>query len=270
MPELPEVEIVCRGLRDHLGDNATIVSIELSVHPLRQKMPKKAAKSMRGARILGVQRRAKYILIQTSKGTLVSHLGMTGSWRIEASPVAKNHDHVIIGLSDGRFLIYNDPRRFGMFDRFADGMIYRGLEHLGPEPFGDEITGVWLRDRMGRRQAPIKNLLMDARLIVGVGNIYASEILFRVGIRPQKPGARISEASYERIASAIKEVLREAIDRGGSSIDDYIQVDGGRGEFQNFLQVYDRAGDPCLKCGAKIKSLTLGGRSTYFCPRCQK
>lgn len=277
MPELPEVETVRNGLEQMLQSHPAIASIHLMRADIRFPIPKELAETLKGATITGVRRRAKYLLIQTDKGILLSHLGMTGAWRIEseASLEASKgpHDHCFITLSDGRTLVYRDPRRFGVLDLVQTGQEenHLRLKALGPEPLDREtFTAESLYAQTRKRKVPLKAFIMDQRVVVGVGNIYASEALFGAKIRPQKNAGKLTKHESERLVAAIREVLERAIKAGGSSIRDYKNADGESGSFQDSHQVYERANEPCRICGAKIRSKVVGGRSTYWCPVCQK
>jgi formamidopyrimidine-DNA glycosylase len=242
---------------------------------IRFPIPKNFAKSLEGQTITGVKRRAKYLLIETPKVALLSHLGMTGSWRIETAATLNSgpHDHCFIELSDGRQLIFRDPRRFGVLDLVEPGAeeTHLRLKALGPEPLDKtKFTPGYLFDYSRKRKTAIKVFIMDQRVVVGVGNIYASEALFRAKIRPQKLAGRITKHEAQRLVEAIQEVLEEAIAAGGSSIRDYKNAGGEEGSFQQRHLVYERAGEPCRVCKTPIRSKVLGGRSTYWCPHCQK
>ena len=204
---------------------------------------------------------------------MLSHLGMTGSWRQgEESARAEGllHDHVRMTFADGRQLIFNDPRRFGYLDWVTgDEKSNAFLKHLGPEPLSEDFSGERLFRLLRKRKAAIKVLLMDQRIVVGVGNIYASESLFRAKVRPSRQGAKVTREECERIVASIREVLAEAIEAGGSTISDYRHADGSSGGFQDRFRVYDRKGQPCLVCGKKVSSRVMGGRSTYWCASCQ-
>jgi formamidopyrimidine-DNA glycosylase len=277
MPELPEVETVRSGLEMILAKRPTIKRVRLARKDIRFLIPKDFVVSLEGQTITGVRRRAKYLLIETAKVSLLSHLGMTGSWRIEAKDNLEAsigpHDHCFIELSDTRTLVYRDPRRFGVLDLLLPGeeTTHLRLKALGPEPF-DELTFnpdyLFALSRM--RKVAIKVFLMDQRVVVGVGNIYASEVLFRARIRPQKLAGKITKHEAARIVDSVRSILREAIKAGGSSIRDYKNAEGESGSFQQTHQVYERAKEPCRVCGRAIRSKVLGGRSTYWCPHCQK
>lgn len=273
MPELPEVETVRRGLEKLLETHPTIEQVELTRKDIRFPIPKNFASALEGAKILGVRRRAKYLLIDTPQVSLLSHLGMTGSWRIETKePAHDKHDHCFISLSDRRILVFRDPRRFGVLDLVKPGeeSKHKLLKALGPEPLDAKtFSAEKLYDRSRKRKVSIKVFIMDQKTVVGVGNIYASEALFRAKIRPQKLAGKMSRHESERLVDSIRSVLEEAINAGGSSIRDYKNAGGESGAFQDAHQVYERGGEPCRVCGATVRSKVIGGRSTYWCPKCQ-
>lgn len=276
MPELPEVETVRSGLELLLEKHPVIKRVKLMRADIRFPIPKDFAKMLEGQTIRSVRRRAKYLLIETDRVTLLSHLGMTGSWRIESEHSIKAsvgpHDHCFIELSDQRILIYRDPRRFGVLDLIRPGEeeTHLRLRQLGPEPLDSEkFNAESFYQNSRKRKVALKVFIMDQRIVVGVGNIYASEALFRARIKPQKQAGRMSRDESLRLVAAIREVLEQAIRAGGSSIRDYKNADGESGSFQASHQVYERAGDPCATCGRSIRSKVLGGRSTYWCPHCQ-
>lgn len=273
MPELPEVETVRGGLEEILRKHPVIERVRLLRGDIRFPIPKNLPKRLEGQPILGVRRRAKYLIFDTPKVSLLSHLGMTGSWRVARPGEEDRHDHCYIELSDGRRLAFRDPRRFGLLDLVEIGQetSHPRLRELGPEPLDESsFNAEYLYQKSRGRRVPIKVFIMDQRIVVGVGNIYASEALFRAGIRPQKLAGRVSREQIEKLVDAIRVVLREAISAGGSSIRDYRQAGGAEGSFQDAHQVYERGGEPCVVCGAPIRSKVIGGRSTYWCPSCQK
>jgi formamidopyrimidine-DNA glycosylase len=275
MPELPEVETVRSGLETLLKAKPTIKRVKLMRGDIRFPIPKNFVKALEGQAITGVKRRAKYLLIETPKVALLSHLGMTGSWRLEPSKtlLPGPHDHCLIELDDGRTLVFRDPRRFGVLDLVEPGAetTHLRLKALGPEPLDkSKYTSEYLFETSRKRKSAIKVFIMDQRVVVGVGNIYASEALFRAGIRPQKLAGKITKHESERLVAAIQAVLQEAITAGGSSIRDYKNAGGEEGSFQQRHLVYERAGEPCRVCKRPIRSKVLGGRSTYWCPNCQK
>ena len=268
MPELPEVETTVRGLAKVL-DGRRIASVEARREDLRRSFPPDLGQRLTGARVTGLGRRAKYGLIHTDRGdTMIFHLGMSGSWRIDHRQLEK-HDHLLIETDEGRRLALNDPRRFGSVDLERTDRLenWPAFSALGPEPTG-EVTGAWLRQRFSGRTAPVKAMLMDQRIIAGLGNIYACEALYRARIDPRKPAGKISRARLNALAEAIPAVLDEAIAAGGSTLKDFIQPNGELGYFAKDFAVYDREGEPCA-CGGKVRRIVQGGRSTFFCPRCQ-
>lgn len=271
MPELPEVETSRLGLTPHVVGR--VVS-EAIIRDKRLRWPVSAGvrKTLPGLRIDALRRRAKYLLFDTSKGTLISHLGMSGSLRIidrDEPPMA--HDHVDLVFDNGRALRYRDPRRFGMMLWTArDPMTHKLLNHLGPEPLGDAFDGAHLYGLSRGRRGAIKNFIMDGKIVVGVGNIYASEALFRAGIHPRRQAGRVSAARYDTLAARIVDVLSEAIERGGTSLRDFTRQDGQPGYFQQKLNVYGRADEPCVNCAAPLRQEVIGQRSSFFCAQCQR
>ena len=269
MPELPEVETTVRGLARVLYGRQ-IVRVELRREDLRRAFPKDLGQRLTGSRVVGLGRRAKYGLIDTDRGdTMVFHLGMSGSWRIDHAEIGK-HDHLLIETDDGRRLTLNDPRRFGSVDLVPTAELadWPAFKALGPEPTG-EVTGAWLREKFSGRTAPVKAMLMDQRIIAGLGNIYACEALYRARIDPRKAAGKVSRAKLDALAAAIPQVLGEAIAAGGSTLKDFVQPDGELGYFSKAFDVYDREGLPC-GCGGTVKRIVQSGRSTFFCPACQR
>ena len=236
------------------------------------RWPVEVPSQLRGQEIRTVGRRAKYLLIGFDVGTLIVHLGMSGSLRVVAPDEPyRPHDHVALHLSNGRSLRLNDPRRFGcVLFQAGDVLEHKLLRHLGVEPLGNAFSGALLHKASRKRRVAVKNLLMDGRIVVGVGNIYASEALFRAGIRPGMAAGRVPAHAYEDLAQAVKEVLAYAVRRGGTTLRDFLDPDGQPGYFAQELNVYGRAGEPCRVCETPIKSQTLGGRSTFYCPKCQR
>lgn len=272
MPELPEVETVCRGLNEILGENQdSIQSIQVGPLPLRNSPQKKDLKQIQGQTLVRVKRVAKYLIFELKENLLLSHLGMTGSWRLLED--CRKHDHVHIQLGSGRTLVYNDPRRFGMFDILSQESWQqdRRLAHLGRDPVLEpHLTGkeLWLMTR--QRQTPIKSLIMNQLCIVGVGNIYATEALFLSGIHPLKQAARLTRGECVCLAQAIVAVLLEAIELGGTTIRDFRQAGGSSGYFQNLLLAYGRSKQSCHFCQTPIRSQFIVGRNSFWCPSCQK
>lgn len=274
MPELPEVEVLRRSLMPHLvGDR--IERVEVTNPSLREPVDvARLSRLSRGREVLGLRRRSKYLLIDLSGGsTVVVHLGMSGRLTlVPAREPAELHEHVAFHLRSGRRLKLRDPRRFGVV--FAvrtaelDGDPH--FAHLGVEPLEPGFAGGTLARAAVGRRGPVKPFLMDAGVAVGIGNIYATESLFRAGIHPARSVARISAARWERLAEAAMAVLRQAIDQGGTTLNDFADGEGNSGYFQVSLSVYGREGEPCPSCGAPVRRIVQAGRSTFYCPRCQK
>lgn len=279
MPELPEVEVTRRGVAPHI-EGRTVQTVILRRSGLRWPFPPALAQQIAGHTITGTGRRGKYLLINFAHGTLIIHLGMSGHLRMLAPEVApQKHDHfdlVVDGADDAphQALRMSDPRRFGavLWHAADNGVIdnHLLLRGLGVEPLEDEFSGALLYRMTRKRNTAIKLVLLAGDLVVGVGNIYCSESLFRAGINPKTPARRIGLARYERLATAIREVLAEAIVQGGSSLRDFINVNGQSGYFQQAYFVYDRAGVPCRVCGAPVRQIKQGQRSTFYCVNCQK
>jgi len=271
VPELPEVETTRRGIEPHVT-GARIAEVIVRRRDLRQPVTKNLA-AIEGRRITGVGRRSKYLLLEIDDGsTLLIHLGMSGSLRvIFPSDPWKTHDHVGITLGNGRQLRFHDPRRFGLVLRLTgDPLAHPLLKDLGPEPLGEGFTAAHLQAACAKRSAAIKLVIMDAKVVVGVGNIYASEALFRSGILPRTAAKRISKARLAKLAAAIREVLTDAIAEGGTTLRDFLHSDGEPGYFRQRLFVYERKDQPCRVCGTPIRHAVIGQRSTYWCPQCQK
>lgn len=267
MPELPEVETTVRGLSRVL-EGRRIARVEARRPDLRRALPVDLGQRLTGARVTGLHRRAKYGLIDTDRGdTLVFHLGMSGHWRIDPSEMGK-HDHFIIETDEGRRLALNDARRFGSLDLVETRKLddWPPLKALGPEPL--DLDARELKRRLAGRTAPIKLLLLDQKIVAGLGNIYVCEALHRAGIHPRRPGGSISLVRLDRLVHAIHDVLAEAISAGGSTLRDFAAPDGELGYFAKSFAVYGREGQLC-SCGATVKRLVQGGRSTFYCPGCQ-
>ena len=270
MPELPEVETTVRGLARYL-EGARIARVAVNRPDLRRPFPPDLVQTLTGATVTGMGRRAKYGLIETDRAqTLVFHLGMSGRWRIEPDALDK-HDHLVIETAAGHVLALNDARRFGSVDLVDTAALaaWPPFAALGPEPLGDDFTPRHLAQAFAGRIAPVKPLLLDQRIVAGLGNIYVCEALYRARIRPAKEAGRISRAALERLVPAIKTVLAESIEAGGSTIRDYAQPNGELGYFAASWRVYGREGEPC-GCGGTVARFNQGGRSTFWCPRCQK
>lgn len=271
MPELPEVETTRRGIEPHIL-NHQFVRVVLRERKLRWPVPAKLSSLLSGKSVESVQRRAKYLLINAGDGTLMIHLGMSGSLRIVAeSELPGKHDHVDFRFDNGKILRYRDPRKFGCILWIAAEVEqHRLLSKLGPEPLSAEFNSDYLFALSRKRKAPVKTFIMDGHNVVGVGNIYANEALFRAGIRPTREAGSLSKAKYLCLVNVIKEVLAEAIQVGGTTLRDFIGGDGEPGYFKQSLAVYGRAGEPCVKCGGILKEIRLGQRSTVYCGKCQR
>ncbi|MDH2916533.1 MAG: bifunctional DNA-formamidopyrimidine glycosylase/DNA-(apurinic or apyrimidinic site) lyase [Gallionella sp.] len=271
MPELPEVETTLRGIAPHLQDQI-VSDVVIRNANLRWPIPKDLPKLLRGRTVRSLQRRAKYLLVAFDHGTLILHLGMSGSLRIlPHGTSAEKHDHFDLVLGNGELMRLRDPRRFGaVLWHEGDVAEHVLLAHLGPEPLSVEFDSKYLYDATRKRNAAIKLAIMDSQLVVGVGNIYANEALFRAGIRPQLAANKVSRPRCKRLVQAIKEVLREAIKQGGSSLRDFIHSDGSSGYFQQHYFVYGRKDEACKQCRTPIKHIKQGQRSSFYCPQCQK
>lgn len=269
MPELPEVETTVNGLRPVL-EGRTITRVTLRRADLRRPFPEGLGQRLTGATVTGLGRRAKYGLIDTDRGdTLVFHLGMSGRWRID--PAAElPHDHVILETESHR-LALNDPRRFGSLDLVptAELAAWPPFAALGPEPLGPGFNAAHLAAAFADRIAPVKALLLDQRIVAGLGNIYVCEALYIARIAPMKPAGQIAKARLEKLVAAIRDVLLAAIEAGGSTLRDYARPDGELGYFARQWRVYGREGEPC-ECGGKVARRLDGGRSTFWCPKCQR
>lgn len=269
MPELPEVETTRRGIEPFLVNN-TIEKLAIHNPNLRWPIPAEI-KTIKGRAVIAVDRRGKYILVRFNSGTAILHLGMSGSLRIadETEPLRK-HDHVEWFLQSGKILRFHDPRRFGcLLWQKATDPEHTLLASLGPEPLGNAFTDEHLFAATRKRNIAIKLLIMNSTVVVGVGNIYASESLFAAGIRPGKAAKRITRAECEKLCEAIKKILQKSITQGGTTLRDFVNSDGNPGYFKQLLNVYDREGEACNTCKTTIKQKTMGQRSTYYCPTCQ-
>ena len=270
MPELPEVETTVRGLARIL-DGALIVHAETRRADLRRPFPDDLVQTLTRATVTGLGRRAKYGLIHTDRErTLVFHLGMSGRWRIDPEELGK-HDHLVLKTGSGHVLALCDPRRFGSVDLVASAALDRWppFAALGPEPLGPGLTAQYLRAALAGRVATIKLMLLDQRIVSGLGNIYVCEALFRAKIDPRMAAGLVSLPALKRVVPAIRSVLEEAITAGGSSLRDYAQPSGELGYFAKQFDVYGREGEAC-RCGGAVARIVQGGRSTWFCPKCQK
>jgi formamidopyrimidine-DNA glycosylase len=271
MPELPEVETTVRGLARYL-DGERLVRVNPRRADLRRPFPPDLVQALTGARVTGLSRRAKYGLIHVDRGqTMVFHLGMSGRWRIEPEELGA-HDHLVLETAAGHILALCDPRRFGSVDLIATEALdaWPAFAALGPEPLGEALTAAHLKAALSGRSAAIKAMLLDQRIVAGLGNIYVCEALFRAGISPTRAAGQVSRPALERLVPQIKAVIAEAIEAGGSTLRDFAQVDGELGYFSKSFEVYDREGEACTRCSAPIKRLVQGGRSTWHCTKCQK
>lgn len=271
MPELPEVETTVRGLRPVL-EGQRIATLETRRGDLRRPFPVDLRQRMVGARVTRLHRRAKYGLIDTDRGdSLVFHLGMSGRWRIEPEALGA-HDHLLLETEAGVRLALNDPRRFGSVDLARTEMLvtFGPFAGMGPEPLSDAFDGAALAQALAGRAAPIKALLLDQRVVAGLGNIYVCEALHMAGIAPSRPGGRIGRERLDRLAAAIKDVLNAAIEAGGSTLRDYARPDGELGYFARQWRVYGREGEACGGCGRLVRRRVDSGRSTFYCGTCQR
>ncbi len=276
MPELPEVEVICQGIRPHLCGR-TFRDIQYSGKMLRVAVPVEDLRlHILNSKVVKVDRRAKYLLIAVENGSmLLLHLGMTGNIGFFAADIAPaKHDHVRLLLDNGLEMRFNDTRRFGSL-QIATGLEAENIETTffsttGPEPFSAAFSPAYLKGLAQGRMLPVKSFLMTNQVVAGVGNIYANESLFQAGIRPQRPVSRISGQGWQRLIACIREILSHAIDCGGSSISDFVNVSKERGYFQMNFQVYGRKGEPCRICQRPIEKIQIGGRASYYCPNCQK
>lgn len=270
MPELPEVETTVRGLARYL-DGERIAVVRVHREGLRRPFPLELAQALTGATVTGLSRRAKYGLVHTNRDTtMVFHLGMSGRWRIDPEETQK-HDHLVLETGSGHTLALHDPRRFGSVDLVDTDKLeeWPPFAALGPEPLGERLTTEHLRRAFANRIAAVKLMLLDQRIVAGLGNIYVCEALFRARIDPRKEAGKVSLPALKKLVPAIRAVLIEAIEAGGSSLRDYAQPDGQLGYFSKRFDVYDRAGEAC-PCGGKVARIVQGGRSTWFCSKCQK
>ncbi len=272
MPELPEVETTRRGISPHVIGRR-IVSVDVRNPSLRIPVPDEVC-ALAQSTIVSVDRRAKYLLLRLDTGQLIIHLGMSGSLRISASnDPPRKHDHVVLSLDSGQELRFHDPRRFGLIDWLpstADVMAHKLLSHLGPEPLSDAFTSDTLVTAAHGRKLAIKLLIMNNAVVVGVGNIYACEALFLAGIHPTRVASRVSKSRMEKLTMAIKDRLAYAIERGGTTLRDFVGGDGEPGYFAQELNVYGREGEACKNCESIITRKVIGQRSTFYCPTCQR
>ena len=279
MPELPEVETVRRGLTPAL-EGARLKTVTLGRPDLRFPFPPRFRERLEGARLIRLGRRAKYLLGEMDTGeSLLMHLGMSGSFRVDgAAPgdfahprnLDPKHDHVIFETGEGSRVTFNDPRRFGFMTLIASGETSPYLDGLGPEPLSNAFNGPVLHAAFRGRRTPVKAALLDQRIVAGLGNIYVCEALFRANISPRRRAANVGAARCEKLAAAVKAVLSEAIEAGGSSLRDYALTDGTLGYFQHSFSVYGREGEPCRACAAPVTRIVQAGRSSFFCSSCQR
>jgi formamidopyrimidine-DNA glycosylase len=271
MPELPEVETTVRGLARYL-EGERLEHVALNRPDMRFPFPEGFVQRLSGARVTGLGRRAKYGLVHTDRElTMVFHLGMSGRWRIDPETIGK-HDHLVLETAAHRFTLC-DPRRFGFVDLVTSGALdaWPPFAAMGPEPLGPEFTAAHLKAAFAGRKQAVKLLLLDQGVVAGLGNIYVCEALYRAGIDPRKPAGRVSKPALERLVAAVREVLGEAIEAGGSSLRDYVRPDGELGYFSKRFDVYGREGEACRRGdGGSVKRVVQGGRSTWFCPKCQR
>jgi formamidopyrimidine-DNA glycosylase len=273
MPELPEVETVARGLSKKILGK-TIREVTLHRADIRFPIPKILPAKVRGQKIIAIDRLSKYILLRLADGgRVLIHLGMSGRmfFETEKTYARGKHDHVVFSFPKGLLVIFNDARRFGVIDYIAaKTKAHKLLDAVGMDPFSKDLTPQVLFDKIRTRKTDMKAILMNQKIIAGLGNIYVSEALFRAKMRPTRSGTKVTLKECKKLLSAIRAVLTEAIKAGGSSLRDYVQTDGELGYFQSKFRVYDREGKPCPACKTKIERITQSGRSTYFCSTCQK
>ncbi len=269
MPELPEVETTCRGIKPH-ATSQVIEQIIVRQPKLRWPVDYRINSKLAGQEITAISRRAKYLLIETDIGHLMIHLGMSGSLKIVTDQPVTKHDHIDICLSGGKRIRFNDPRRFGSVLFSPKGDIHPLLKKLGVEPLSDDFLDDYLYQKAIARKTPIKNFIMNNQIVVGVGNIYAQESLFLSGIHPNRSANKISKKRMVKLVAVIKKVLEDAISAGGSSLQDFTGADGKPGYFQQTLAVYGRQGENCMSCATALKHKVIGQRSTVYCSVCQR
>lgn len=273
MPELPEVEIVKEGLKKVFKPNVFIKDISFLRKNLRSSLPLKKKKKILKQIPKSVQRRAKYILVEFTDFWMISHLGMTGAWRVETNlQKVKTHDHVILHLSSDELLIYSDPRRFGVFDIIEKNKFLndKRFKTLGPEPLSDEFNVEFFFKISRGKKTTVKQFVMDQKNVVGIGNIYACEALFEACVSPLKQARKLTKNQIEKIIAASQRILEQSILYGGSSINDYKDIDEKKGSFQTIHKVYGRKGEPCVKCGTTVRAKVISGRNSFWCSKCQK
>jgi formamidopyrimidine-DNA glycosylase len=271
MPELPEVETTCRGIAPHI-EGQTVKQVIVRQPNLRWPVPETLGQTLTGLSIQSVSRRAKYLLFATNAGTVLLHLGMSGSLRImSADQAAGKHDHIDFVFDDGTVLRFNDPRRFGAVLWTTESATeHQLLKDLGPEPLLSDFNGELLYTLSRNRKTAVKSFIMDSHIVVGVGNIYANEALFMAGIQPTRQAGKVSLARYQKLAGCIRVVLQQAIQQGGTTLRDFVNEAGKPGYFQQQLRVYGRAGLPCVTCQQPLTEIRIANRSTVFCGDCQQ
>ncbi|MGM0952773.1 MAG: bifunctional DNA-formamidopyrimidine glycosylase/DNA-(apurinic or apyrimidinic site) lyase [Pseudomonadota bacterium] len=270
MPELPEVETTRQGIAPHC-EGQIINRVNVRNGRLRWPVPDDLPAQLEGRVIRSVERRAKYLFLNLDSGTVIVHLGMSGSLRVitDDTPAMK-HDHIELELANGRTLRFNDPRRFGCWLWAEQTGSHPLIRNLGPEPLSDDFNGAWLYRLSRGKQTPVKSFIMDNHVVVGAGNIYANEALFKAGIHPKRKAGRISLDRYHKLAEAIRETLSAAILMGGTTLRDFVNSDGKPGYFSQSLLVYGRGGQPCPECQTTLKEIRMNNRSTVYCPHCQR
>ncbi len=270
MPELPEVETTRRGI-EPLVAGARVDGVVVRERRLRWPIPRQVERELTGATMLGVGRRAKYLLLESARGTAIAHLGMSGSFSVVAAGTEPDvHDHYDVVFDGGKALRFTDPRKFGsLLWGGSEPLRHKLLADLGPEPFSADFSGAWLKARSLGRRIAVKSFLMMPAVVAGMGNIYASEALYRAGIYPRRAAGRIALLRYEALAGTIRDVLGEAIEAGGTTLRDFADASGRPGYFAQRLDVYDRAGRDCRRCGSEIRRSVIGQRASYYCARCQ-
>jgi formamidopyrimidine-DNA glycosylase len=270
VPELPEVETVVREIRPELLNRSIVAACFAVARQLKPQTPRTLARAVRGQAIHDMRRRGKYILMTLDRGVLLVHLGMTGRLYVRAAGDERAHERAWFNLDDGRVLAFRDARTLGVIRYLSDGEHSSAVDHLGWEPLSDRVSVEELKAALSRRTIAVKPLLLDQKLWAGIGNIYASEILWEAKIAPRKRASRLTRSEMERLIEWVPRVLRRALDQGGSTLRNFVGADGRGGSYQREFRVYGRKGEPCLRCRAPIRRIVQAQRSTFFCPRCQK